>query len=103
MVFLFFLKKSYAERPWQRPLAKTVFLFFLKKTLCRASLAKAVGKDGFLFFKKNFFAERPVQLRSAKLGTPELVKFFPELPSIIAGSTRQSWKRINSLVSYSLE
>jgi hypothetical protein len=46
------LKKSYAERPWQRPLAKTVFLFFLKKTLCRASLAKAVGKDGFLFFKK---------------------------------------------------
>jgi hypothetical protein len=52
MVFLFFLKKSYAERPWQRPLAKTVFLFFLKKTLCRASLAKAVGKDGFLFFKK---------------------------------------------------
>jgi hypothetical protein len=30
-----------------------------------------------------------VQLRSAKLGTPELGKFFPELPSLIAKSTRQ--------------
>jgi hypothetical protein len=30
-----------------------------------------------------------VQLRSAKLATPELGKFFPELPSVIAKSTRQ--------------
>jgi hypothetical protein len=65
------------------------FFFFLKKFLCRESLTKAVGKDGFLFFKKTFFAERLVQLRSAKLGTPELGKFFPELPRVIARSSRQ--------------
>jgi hypothetical protein len=29
-----------------------------------------------------------MQLRSAKLGTPELGKFFPELPSVFARSTR---------------
>jgi hypothetical protein len=64
---IFFLKKSCAERPWQRPSAKTIFYFF----------------------KTNFFADRPVQLHSAKLATPELGKFFPELPSVIANSTRQ--------------
>jgi hypothetical protein len=47
----------------------------------------------FFSFKKNcadspgqlktFFVERHVQ-RSAKLGTPELRKFFPELPSVVA-------------------
>jgi hypothetical protein len=52
-------------------------------------MTKAVGKDGFLFFKKTFFAERPVQLRSAKLGTPELGKVFPELPRVVARGSRQ--------------
>jgi hypothetical protein len=35
------------------------------------------------------FAESPVRLRSAKLGTPELGRFFPKLPSVIAKSPRQ--------------
>jgi hypothetical protein len=52
--------------------------------VCRELGAKAVGKDCFLFFKKTFFAKRHVQLCSAKLGTPELGKFFPELPSVVA-------------------
>jgi hypothetical protein len=86
--FYFFVEKTRAEGPWQTPSAKMVFYFF-EKILRRASLAKAVGKDGFLFFLKKFFAERLVQLRSAKLGTPELGKFFPELLSVIAKSTRQ--------------
>jgi hypothetical protein len=60
--FSFFWKESCAESPWQWPSAKTVFYFFLKK----------------------FFAERPLQLHSAKLGTPELGKIFPELPSVFA-------------------
>jgi hypothetical protein len=38
-------------------------------------MAKAVGKDGFLFFLKKFFAESPVQLRSAKLGHPSWEDF----------------------------
>jgi hypothetical protein len=64
--FSIFLKKSCAEGPVQRPSAKTVF-YFLKK----------------------FFAECFWQLRSAKLGTPELENFFPGLPSIVVKSTRQ--------------
>jgi protein-tyrosine-phosphatase len=51
-----------------------VFFFFLQKNLCRAPMAKAVGKDGF-FLKKKFFAESPVQLRSAKLGHPSWEDF----------------------------
>jgi hypothetical protein len=38
-----------------------------------------VSKDVFLFFKKTFFAESSLQLRSAKLGTPELGKFVPRV------------------------
>jgi hypothetical protein len=38
---------------------------------------------------EQFFVESPVQLCSAKLGTPELGRFFPELPSVIAKSPRQ--------------
>jgi hypothetical protein len=63
-----------------------MFFYFFEKILCRERGAKAVGKDGFLFFCKNFFAEGPVQLRSAKPGTPELGRSFPELPSVIAKS-----------------
>jgi hypothetical protein len=52
-------------------------------------MATILGKDGFLFFKKTFFAEYSWQLLSAKLGTPELGNLFPELPRVIAMSTRQ--------------
>jgi hypothetical protein len=58
------LKKSCAERPWQRPLAKTIFYFFLKK----------------------FFAERPVQLRLEKLGTPELENFSQSCRAYLPGA-----------------
>jgi hypothetical protein len=89
---------------------KDGFSIFLKKILCRGSGAEAVGKDGFsiflkkscaegpvqrpstktvFYFLKNFFAECFWQLRSAKLGTPELGKFFLELPSVVVKSTRQ--------------
>jgi hypothetical protein len=73
--FLFFFEKKPVPRAPGKGRQQRCFLFFRKKTLCRAPLAKAVSKDSFLFFKKKFFAERPVQLRSAKLGTPELGRF----------------------------
>jgi hypothetical protein len=43
----------------------------------------------FYIFLRKFFAEGFWQLLLAKLGTPELEKFFPELPSVVAKSTRQ--------------
>jgi hypothetical protein len=67
-----------------------LFFYFLKKK----PVPRAPGKGRrqrriFIFLKKTLFAERPVQLRSAKLGTPELGKFFPELSSVFARSARQ--------------
>jgi hypothetical protein len=64
-------------------MAKVVFLFFQKKIMCGEPLAKAVGKGVFYFFKK-------ILCRGlGKAGTPELGKFFPELPSVFARSPRQ--------------
>jgi hypothetical protein len=51
----------------------------LKKTFAKSSGLLTVGKDVFYFFKKTFFVERSWQLRSAKLGTPELGKFVPRV------------------------
>jgi hypothetical protein len=65
-----------------------LFFYFFRKS-CAERTCKGCRQRRFLFFLKKFFAERLVQLRSAKLGTPELGKFFPELPSVIARSTRQ--------------
>jgi hypothetical protein len=66
-------------RAYGRAVGKDSFPFFFEKILCQAPLAKTVGKDGFYFFKKNFLCRAPSQLRSAKLGTPEMGKFVPRV------------------------
>jgi hypothetical protein len=67
--FSFFLKKTYAESPRQRPSAKTVFYF--KKTLLRAR-ATTLGKAGNTLAVQIFprVAERHCQMPSAKAPLP---------------------------------
>jgi hypothetical protein len=61
------------------------FYFFLENPVPSVP-SKGRRQRRFLIFFKKFFAESPVQLHSTKLGTPELGKFFTELPSVIAGA-----------------
>jgi hypothetical protein len=58
-----------------------VFLFFFENNPVPSVRARSRRQRYFFIFLKNFFAEGFWQLLSAKLGTPELGKFFPELPS----------------------
>jgi hypothetical protein len=87
--FYSFLENSLLSAPGKGR-RQRLFFYFFKKILCRAPWQRPSAKTDFYFFKKKLFAERPVQLRSAKMGTPELGKFFPELPSVFARSTRHS-------------